>query len=153
MVALSLVSSLSLAGVLIHHCVWPTQQCLDLKLSHWINTRWDWLSLSSFRGWQNEYQLAGMIEPLEYHVLEWRPIQDCAQLPRKLLQQHWCSVQSMVPMDLDFGFYFLFLFWYIQFLSLVCLSHLSRGFCEAHQMWVHDFKQRVNHTGKLSNPY
>ena len=37
------------------------------------------LSLSSFWGRQNEYQLAGMIEPFEYPVSESRPIQDCAQ--------------------------------------------------------------------------
>ena len=28
-------------------------------------------SLSSFQGQQNEYQLAGMIEPIEYPVSEW----------------------------------------------------------------------------------
>ena len=26
----------------------------------WINTRWGWLSLSSFRGWWNEYQCTGI---------------------------------------------------------------------------------------------
>ena len=32
---------------------------------------------------ESEYQLAGMIEPLEYPVSEWWPIQDCAKQPRR----------------------------------------------------------------------
>ena len=34
-----------------------------------------------------------------YPVLERLPVQDCAQQPRRLLRQHQCSAQSMVPMD------------------------------------------------------
>ena len=36
---------------------------VQILLGCWIDTRWGWLSLSSSWGWQNEYQLAGMIEP------------------------------------------------------------------------------------------
>ena len=31
-------------------------------------------------------------------VLEWGPVQDCVQQPRRLLRQHQCSAQSAVPM-------------------------------------------------------
>jgi len=30
------------------------------SVGHWINTRRGWLSLSSFRGWQNEFQCTGI---------------------------------------------------------------------------------------------
>ena len=38
-------------------------------------------SLSSFSGWHNEYQLAGMIEPFAYPASEWKPIQDVPNSP------------------------------------------------------------------------
>ena len=52
---------------------------VQILLSSWINTRWGWLSLPFYWGQQNEYRLDGMIEPLEYPVSEWWPIQDCTQ--------------------------------------------------------------------------
>ena len=34
-----------------------------------------------------------------YPVPEWRPVQDCAQQPRRLLRQHQRFAQRMVPID------------------------------------------------------
>ena len=44
-------------------------------------------------------RLAKRVPACWYPVLEWWPVQDCAQWPMRLLRQDQCSAQSMVPMD------------------------------------------------------
>jgi len=58
-----------------------------------------WLSLSSYWGWQNEYQLTVKNETFKCPASEWLPVQNCGPSTRRLLRQHQRSAQSMIPMD------------------------------------------------------
>ena len=44
-------------------------------------------------------EVGKMSASMWYTVSEWRPVQDCANQPRRLLRQHQRSAQSMVPIS------------------------------------------------------